>query len=279
MSGLTIISIDVGIKNLAFCILNLKDGVFIIKQWDVINLCEEKPKCIEINSKNSKPCDKDAKYFKNQNYYCNTHAKHKSHLIPPPELSEKCIKKLKVTDLIELANTHNVTYNKLKPTKNNVMDAIQKMMDETYLNPVKTVNAEDYDLVRLGISMRDKLNLMIHPNEIDMLIIENQISPLANRMKTLQGMIAQYFIMNNVINIVFYSASNKLKPFMDNQKTTYQERKKIGVECVKQLLAKYNEINQWESFFMKHSKRDDLADSFLQGLSYFNQYKNLTIEL
>jgi hypothetical protein len=50
--------------------------------------------------------------------------------------------------------------------------------------------------------------------------------PIANRMKTLQGMIAQYFIMNNVINIEFISACNKLKDFNTNKNTTYSERKK-----------------------------------------------------
>ena len=37
-----IISIDVGIKNLAMCILETNNSSFDIKFWDVINLCEEK---------------------------------------------------------------------------------------------------------------------------------------------------------------------------------------------------------------------------------------------
>jgi hypothetical protein len=98
-------------------------------------------------------------------------------------------------------------------------------------------------------------------------------------MKTLQGMIAQYFIMKNVNNIIFYSASNKLKPFLENQKTTYKERKQLGIEFTRQLLDGYSQINSWTTFFSKHSKKDDLADSFLQGLSYFTQHKNLLINL
>ena len=35
-------------------------------------------------------------------------------------------------------------------------------------------------------------------NKIDYVIIENQIGPLAIRMKTIQGMIVQYFIMSNL---------------------------------------------------------------------------------
>ena len=41
--------------------------------------------------------------------------------------------------------------------------------------------------------------------------------PIANRMKTIQGMIAQYFIDKNVKLIKFISASNKLKNFKMKQ--------------------------------------------------------------
>ena len=166
-----------------------------------------------------------------------------------------------------------------KPTKNAVLEKINALLTEKYFETVKPIKADNYDLVQLGINMRDKLDKIIKFDEIDLVIVENQISPLANRMKTLQGMIAQYFIMKNVNNIIFYSASNKLKPFLENQKTTYKERKQLGIEFTIQLLDGYSQINSWTTFFSKHSKKDDLADSFLQGLSYFTQHKNLLINL
>ena len=63
---------------------------------------------------------------------------------------------------------------------------------------------------------------------VDKVIIENQISPIANRMKTIQGMIAQFFIMNDIKDIEFVAASNKLKNFITT-KTSYNERKKLGI--------------------------------------------------
>jgi len=98
-------------------------------------------------------------------------------------------------------------------------------------------------------------------------MIENQISPIANRMKTIQGMIAQYFIMRNEdINIDFVSASNKLKKFINNnEKTTYNERKKLSIVKCLELLQTRTEFNEWVDFFGHHKKKDDLADSFLQG--------------
>ena len=36
-----ILSIDVGIKNLAFCMLNYKNDSISIEKWNSINICED----------------------------------------------------------------------------------------------------------------------------------------------------------------------------------------------------------------------------------------------
>lgn len=273
---MNIISFDVGIKNLSFCILNLTNNVFTIKQWDIVNLCEEKQLCKEIIK--NKSCQKEAKFIKNDECYCNVHSKNKHYHIPPKELAYSSLKKLKINDLVVIANKYEIDCG-TKPTKNVVLEKINTLLDDKYFEIVKPIKAENYDLVQLGINMRNKLNKMINVDDINLVIIENQISPIANRMKTLQGMIAQYFIMKDVNDIIFYSASNKLKPFLENQKTTYKERKELGVEFTNQLLNGYDQIHNWSHFFSQHSKKDDLADSFLQGISYFVQHKNLLINL
>ena len=94
-------------------------------------------------------------------------------------------------------------------------------------------------------------------------------------MKTLQGMIAQYFIMKDQNNIEFYSSSNKLKLFIGNQKTTYNERKKLSIEACNNLLI--NNKNDWLDSFNKNNKKDDLADCFLQGIYYLVQKGDINI--
>ena len=47
---------------------NLNDGIFTIKQWDIVNLCEEKQLCLE--NVNNKQCHKEATFFKNTDCYC-----------------------------------------------------------------------------------------------------------------------------------------------------------------------------------------------------------------
>ena len=87
-------------------------------------------------------------------------------------------------------------------------------------------------------------------------------------MKTLQGMLVQYFTMAglNVSNIEFISATNKLKEFITG-KTSYAMRKKIGIEKCNELLLLGINAN-FSEYFNKHKKKDDLADSFLQGIWY-----------
>jgi hypothetical protein len=97
-------------------------------------------------------------------------------------------------------------------------------------------------------------------------------------MKTIQGMIAQYFIMkNNNIQIDFVNASNKLKTTSsqdtaknsETKKLKYSDRKKLGIQQCLEFLSTYN-FQQWEEFFKSHSKKDDLADSFLQAIWFIN---------
>ena len=68
--------------------------------------------------------------------------------------------------------------------------------------------------------------LFNHP--IDVVLIENQIGKIAIRMKSLQGMIAQYFIQKNIPTIEFISSKNKL--YFIKYKTTYKERKQLGID-------------------------------------------------
>ena len=166
------ISFDVGIKNLAYCIIEVKDELFQIIGWDVITLCKDKERGDKIN------------------------------------------------------------------------------------------------LIDAGRVLRDKFDIAFEGLIFDNVLIENQMGNLAIRMKTLQGMITQYFIMKNSKNIVFISSINKLKPYLGSLKTTYAERKKYSILICKKYLEKTVDLSGWLPLFEKHKKKDDLADAFLQAMSY-----------
>ena len=107
-------------------------------------------------------------------------------------------------------------------------------------------------------------------------IIENQISPIATRMKTLQGMLTQYYIDHiENIDVTFVSSVHKLKQFTgspnkDQEKNTYKDHKVSGVTFCNQILENNPVFEGWISK-MDTKKKDDLADCFLQGLWYFKQ--------
>ena len=143
----------------------------------------------------------------------------------------------------------------------------------------KEKSANKMDLVSIGVAIKKQFDTHFSDiiNDIDHIVIENQISPIATRMKTIQGMIMQYFIMKGITSITFASAINKLKAFTIDKKTSYKDRKKLGIEVTKKILNLLPLLNTNIDYFINHQKKDDLADSFLQGVWYLQSIKKLDL--
>jgi hypothetical protein len=275
----------VGIKNLAFCAmekLEHEDKVTIYK-WDVINLSQATNEAIcKVIDKKGQPCNQIAKFKKHHDVFCLKHSKKSQYQMSTKELNPAFIKKQNVQTLMELADKYKIPY----PSSIKKQELINKIHEYIYnvcLDPIENVNASKIDLVTIGRNIQLKFDNFLTNIEggiqsIDKIIIENQISPIANRMKTIQGMIAQYFIMkNHYIKIEFVNASNKLKWLEKDLgsgsgsgsiKTTYSERKKKSLTQTIDFLKEHGE-EDWLDFFMKNKKKDDLGDCFLQALWYF----------
>ena len=278
-----LLSIDVGIKNLAYCLLeteehsNTSPPKYNIVKWDVINLCGKDPVCSICHKKSSYLAKNDND---NDIYYCVTHAKKTKYKLPEPSLALKKIKKMKLADLNDIATEFKIPITE-KAKKEEILKCVLKYIDENMLVSVKGTAANSMDLVTLGIEMQKAFDteLKDHLSTLDQIIIENQISPIANRMKTLQGMITQYFIMRDKTHIAFISAANKLKGYDIDTKanadacaeatsttTTYAERKKAGISITQRLLTETGQKPEWITYFKSHKKKDDLADALLQGI-------------
>ena len=266
--SLNILSIDVGMKNLAICLFTITDNIeYKIKCWDVLNLCEEQNFVCGEKNKKCQPCNKNAKFFKNDKYYCKIHAKKKEYKVPPQELNPNKFKKLKVIKLKELVKKYEIEFEK-KIKKDDLIEKLETFVDENYFDHISKKKTKDFNLVQYGRNLKKQMEKIFKDVQIDGVIVENQIGPLAMRMKTLQGMIMQHFIEKNVPLVEEVSASNKLKEFLGNKKTTYAERKKASVEITRKLITDNNLLLEWLEIFNKHKKKDDLADSFLQGHWY-----------
>jgi len=271
-----ILSIDVGIKNLAFCLLDKSPTAqqFKITKWDIINLSEEQSlKCGFVEK--SLLCNKPAKFKKEDKCYCAKHSKKQQFQIPTSEQKPSFINKQKITALYEIADSHSIKYD-TKIKKADLAKLINEHIQTIYFETIESKKANEVDLFNIGINIKNKFNeIFSNEGKIDYVIIENQIGPLAIRMKTIQGMIVQYFIMSNlnVEYIEFISASNKLKDCDIKDKEKYSDRKKLGIAKCLGILTNDFRFNEHIEYFNGHKKKDDLSDSFLQGLWFINNKK------
>ena len=272
-----ILSIDVGIKNLAFCLFDKSPTVehFKVTKWDIIDISEQENTVLCGFVEKNEICNKPAKFKKDDKCYCLKHSKKQQIQIPTSEQKPSFINKQKIQKLYEMAESHNIKFQP-KIKKPDLIKLINEHININYLQTIESKKAADVDLFNIGINIKTKFNkLFENEGKIDYVIIENQIGPLAIRMKTIQGMIVQYFIMSNlnVQHIEFISASNKLKDCDVKDKSKYSDRKKLGIAKCLGLITTDFRFSEQVDYFNKHKKKDDLSDSFLQGIWFINNKK------
>ena len=298
---------------MAYCVLSSTqntDAPIMIHDWNVLSMIEEAAPAIfpcncMIAGKNKKiepkMCNKAAKYSKFDQYFCDRHAKiYKQYIIPTKKHSSAFIKKQKVPDLVALCNTHMLLLNLDAKTlkKDKLIEILSGFYKQMCFDPIVTLkskNANEIDLIHIGKSIKRLFDQLPDIDTITHVLIENQISPIANRMKTIQGMLAQYFIMkNDSIHIDFVSSSHKLNQFKqiaaireptnvitdagtgtgagESSKTNphYKAHKSDGITYCQEILEKNATLTHW-NISMNTRKKDDLADAFLQGMWYFKQ--------
>ena len=360
-----IISFDVGMKNLAYCLFRIPDpgtgtgtGTCVgatpselihqiqIERWDVIDLRFEPNLSDTLIAESTPPppkrtCINDGKLAKWMYLsgapgsapllYCTKCSEKSKYNTPSREIlpikrKPELLLKKKLGELMDIkANLSAITHTtmsvvtpepqNLKLRKSDLIQEITTTLSRDYLEPFdeskyssyiagtvpplkpKKVNytyAHDLDLITYGRNMMKHLDAILYSSSstpsapIDMMIIENQISTLASRMKTLQGMITQYFIMKHSPQIEFISASCKLKLFTDASldltsetgcvdASTYADRKKSGIivcRSLGEISRKHNsDYAKWMPVFENHKKKDDLSDCFLQGLWRVHLFK------
>lgn len=341
-----LISFDIGIKNMAYCVFVLDTSlsqILIVQDWKVINIMDpieesrpvcycplksktkpkSKPKKVPIdglvdelvdelsgsNESTSVSCGRKATLEKSDTYYCAKHAKEltdasttdHAYILPNASILPTSLKKMSKDALLGLCTTWsilNVQHFNKPDLLNYVMQWFNERCFRAVLNK-KTISAKETDLITLGRNMKTQLQSIVELEGATHVIMENQISPLAGRMKTIQGMLAQYYIMQDPSPYIeFISSMNKLKDFVkplenkvvvrNEDKTTdnnadivvieqktdrqiYAKHKTDGVSICREILNANSELGSWTLDGM--SKKDDLADCFLQGIWYLKHRK------
>ena len=293
-----ILSIDVGIKNLSYCLMKKHNNNTIeIIQWGILDLSLTQSPTLTNTSNtlcstivkgkskkdNSHKCTKVAKFMKHGMCFCAVHAKQQPYISYNKNLNiDKLTKysKSQLQSIIDnvLHNDGSVTMTPTKsiPTIKIMIEYIQQVVNTQYFELVScpTKPVSDKNLVNIGRNIHTQLDDILGNIALDAVIIENQIGPKAIKMKTIQGMLAQYCIMRNPTTntIEFVSSIHKLKEYTElNTKLTYPQRKKLAISTCLDILNSSTLLRngeEWMSLFTQSKKKDDLGDCFLQGKWY-----------
>ena len=298
-----ILSFDVGIIHLSYCLLTKKEFIkpdgtkyidWFIIDWNNIDLtkrdgekcnCGSKASLIQIV--NNKPI-----------YYCKVHAKKINTTTEPFENYFCACNK---TDLNKCCYTVNAKSTNKICSKNAGYSKLSNYYCGTHAKQIfktetkllqlksfktkssKTLNFDDvkYDLI---MELESHINLL----SADYVVIENQPSFKNPRMKSIATTIYDYYLIrgiidkertkSNISNVKFMSPSNKLKIANDGDKKQLVKAKNTdetkGYKLTKSLGIKYcleliEHLPDSIVHFKSHKKKDDLADSFLQGAYFY----------
>lgn len=141
---------------------------------------------------------------------------------------------------------------------------------------------KELDLMTIHSRMIENLNECDFDN-IDTVILENQPCLKNPSMKSVQMLLfASLWIrkIDGVIDIdkmAMFSARNKLEVYdgpeidMSHLKSKYSQTKKLSIEYTSYMIEESQQSNGMKEIFNVSKKKDDLADSYLQGLTYIKK--------
>lgn len=301
-----ICSWDVGIKNLAYCIIEKNNGEYKIIHWDVINfLNDDNDKCCGYILKSNKVCSSRAKFYGTKSsgeteFYCKRHSKFYKGIDDDNwetnffmELSNDVINSKTDKSLCEYVlpkkgipcEKKGCFFHKNKILCNSHKKTIaNNFFKSCMLQKIKKKNAMSEKISNLARSMYEKLDSLSCILDVNEVLIENQPSLINPTMKTISSLLFGYFIMKNIVNeknnrktiknIRFISPSNKLKVNSDMTLEVLKNQKgKVKYKLTKELGEKYTKIllknqQEWLNHLSAYKKKDDMCDAFLQGYHY-----------
>lgn len=244
-----IVSFDVGLRNLAYCILEGTSRRDLrITGWDLIDVMAEiggldKPLCYK--------CKKPACWIQTTTYACSRHKSAGSSAVTKSALSKKSKEELLAIGApLNLKGT----------TKKELVDKLYGYYSaNSWKRCVKSAKQGSVvDLApAIASSLMNRANLWKNSN---LIIFEQQPD---KRMLCVQGMLHMWFVTQGY-RCKGVSATHKLTNMvtLDDSTKTYRGRKKTGILHAQELLP----TEELKTFMLKHPKKDDLCDAFLQGL-------------
>ena len=214
---------DIGIKNLAYCII---DENKLIKEFNIINLIDDPIViCCSCSNKNGKPCKSKASHYGGDIFYCNKHflqtepkqKKQIKKIKPPKKCNKYSLEEIGKRLFNELDNNplflecQNIIIENQPVLLNPTMKSIQIMLYSYFL--IKNKNINSINLVNAS-----------------------------NKLKVYKGKLEEDIDL-------------KLKAIKDK----YRRNKMTAIEHCRIMIIQPEKLD----YFNSHKKKDDLADAFL----------------
>lgn len=246
-----LVSLDIGLRNLAVCVLEGTNRQNVkITHWEVIDVMAES---VGLSNPKCHKCKKAANWMKQDEsvYSCKAHCPFTGKPPTKKSFNEKTIEALKIEALRE-----SIT----GKTKKELVDKLYNhYRANTWIKAIKS--AKHVSVVDLAVPISKCLSSRSHIWEgATKIVCEQQPD---KRMLCVQAMIHMWFVSQGYI-CKGVSATHKLTNIVTLQDSTktYKGRKSTGIVHAQELVTD----KTWNAFMMKHPKKDDLADCFLQGL-------------
>jgi hypothetical protein len=306
-----LISFDVGIKNLAYCIVDdTNNSSMKILKWDIIDL-------LNINNKCSF-CDKNANTLFYKYKMC------KDHKNKVGELKEPCV------EITDKKNTDLCAVCK-KGAKCKLGNAFfcnlhrKSFENKNYKIKETNVSCDKISTAQFKYNLVSAIDLLPELLDVDVVLIENQPSFKNPKMKAIADTLQAYYLIRGVfdkkrfglddIHLIAPSMKLKLSPVegmeiedpkvlkvdlkkgkgkkgkeqkveaetavqtvttveekKEPTKMTYKQGKDFAIKkCASLISAEH------KTYLLTHTKKDDLCDCYLQAYHYLTKIKKIVV--
>lgn len=280
---------DVGIKNLAFCLLDKKDNKLEIVDWGIINLLVHKSPPIYCNclKADGTVCGKRGSFYiinedEDNKNYCNIHLKKEKKEWAKLNDKEREEKEGQIKEWSDKWTCCKDKCSKIATRyciKNHLYYCTKHSKEtDTIKDAINQSSAVRMPMLTLGKILYEKLDK--HPKllQAKKICIENQPVLKNPTMKSIQMMLYSYFVMRQyegkleLHDMILMSAKNKLKVYKDqygelpkkivSMRDKYRRNKMMAIEHTR-LFVENEHDEEWREFYNEHDKKDDLADAYL----------------
>ena len=121
------------------------------------------------------------------------------------------------------------------------------------------------------VSMRDHLDARSWVLNAKTILIEKQPDRNKKMVSVMHFLHAYFIIRCPKAETILYDARHKIPDVAGPGKAQYNKRKKVSIERCESFIRSNSVNSHWIDTFVKSKKKDDLADTVMQALSFVNR--------